>query len=210
MPPTTVRLAEIVDLYDDRLLPWLRLYERAFPPAERVLVASLLAAVKRRRRALDQRLPEGEIMLAVLDGDERFAGLMQYECFSGGAAALWYFAVEPERRGQGLGGLAYRRLLEVLAPLGVDALVFEVEIPDEAPGEAARRLAERRIAFYRRLGARLLRGADHLQTVDDAIPPLPMHVMVQPLRPLDAEESYARARIALGESVSRRGALALE
>jgi ribosomal protein S18 acetylase RimI-like enzyme len=78
-------------------------------------------------------------------------------------AYLWYLAVAPNRRGAGAGSEIYRAVLERL-PAAVEALLIEVEQPCLARGEQERRLAERRILFYERLGARLLQGIDYLQS----------------------------------------------
>lgn len=65
-------------------------------------------------------------------------------------ALLNYFAVEPQRRGQGTGSLCLRLMREALA--GEDCrIIFEVEDPDSAPD---RETALRRIDFYLRSGAR--------------------------------------------------------
>lgn len=67
-----------------------------------------------------------------------------------GAALLNYFAVQPERRGQGVGSRCLELMREALAGKGC-RIIFEVEDPDTAPDREA---ALRRIDFYLRGGAR--------------------------------------------------------
>lgn len=65
-------------------------------------------------------------------------------------ALLNYFAVQPERRGQGTGSRCLELMREALS--GRDCrIIFEVEDPDAAPDPEA---ARRRIEFYLRGGAR--------------------------------------------------------
>lgn len=63
---------------------------------------------------------------------------------------LNYFAVEPECRGQGVGGECLRLMRESLEENG-GRIIFEVEDPETAPDREA---ASRRIDFYLRGGAR--------------------------------------------------------
>ena len=94
------------------------------------------------------------------------------------------------------------------------AVLIEVERPDLAHTEVERVLAERRIAFYRRQGARLLEGVHYVQSVGLHQPPLSMHVMLHPLQSLDAETAFCLARAVFGgaaggESITRVGPLSL-
>jgi ribosomal protein S18 acetylase RimI-like enzyme len=175
---------------DDPLLPaWLELYAAAFPPDERVPAEEHLEVL----RARAQGKPGSARLLAAVDEEDDLVGMARYDLLEDLAAAyLMYLAVVPERRGQGIGGAFYRELLRRLAEEGrpLRALVLEVERPDHAvPGEG-RRDAERRIDFYRRLGARLLEGIEYLQQVPGHAP-VPMHLMVHPLAgTLDPEEAF--------------------
>lgn len=74
-----------------------------------------------------------------------------------GTALLNYFAVQPDRRGRGVGSQCLQLMREALQ--GKDCLIiFEVEDPDTAPDREA---ARRRIGFYLRGGARAT-GVDSL------------------------------------------------
>jgi len=202
-----LRMVEIVDINDDLLLPWLTLYETAFPPAERLLVSTQLQMLK--RRTTDES--GGACMLAVLDGQGSLIGMMQYEVIQQASAAiLRYFAVQPAKRDHGLGSRIYRELWNRLDAAACRALVLEVEIPEEAESEEHRRLAEKRIAFYGRLGARLLRGVHHMQYVGWHQAPIPMHVMVHSREPISAQVAYDIAKAVLDDSTSQVGALSLD
>ncbi len=65
-------------------------------------------------------------------------------------ALLNYFAVQPERRGQGTGSLCLGLMREALKDTDC-RIIFEVEDPETAPDREA---ARRRIDFYLRGGAR--------------------------------------------------------
>ncbi len=76
-----------------------------------------------------------------------------------------YLAIHACHRGQGLGTRLYRSALDVLkldaflCDETLAAVIFDVESPELAPDEENRKLRERRIALYRRLGADYVEGA---------------------------------------------------
>ena len=200
----------IVDLYsleDELLLPWLDLYETAFPAAERLLVSDILRAVQ----AGLEPPPETPRVVAAVTGPGTLVGLALYTlCHAGGAANLVYLATAPEVRNQGYGAWLYRADCRSNAQhAGAQGVVIEVEIPERAETAEGRALAERRIGFYRRLGARLILGIDYLQTVGRHQVPISLHVMVHPFQPMAAEEMLALAQGCFGEAISRSGSLAL-
>jgi GNAT superfamily N-acetyltransferase len=167
-------LSIITSLQDDLLLPWLDLYESAFPLAERVPVSVLL-------RFLKERAAHTHV-LAALDEEDAFAGLAFYTLpleSAGRAAFLWYLATLPQLRGQGLGAWIYRGILARL-PRAVKALFFDVEIPEQAATPEERQLARRRIRFYQRLGARLLNGIRYTMQAAPDRPQLDLRLMVHP------------------------------
>ena len=97
---------------------------------------------------------------------------------------LWYLAVRAEERGQGIGERLYRHILDILDKQGAPALMYEVELPEEAReqgGEDAEQTARRRIAWYRRLNAQCLHGVHYNCGTDWQIP-IPMQPMLHPLR----------------------------
>ena len=180
---------EITDIQDDLLLPWLDLYEQAFPPNEKVYVSEHLAVLK-------ERGPNSadKCLLAALE-NAALAGMARCDITGEPAVGyLIYLAVTEEKRNAGIGRRFYgeivRRVQETQP--SVKAVVLEVERPDQAHSEEGRAFAGRRIRFYQRQGAFLLGGIHYLQEVDNQ-PPVPMHVMVHPLVPMEPEEAYALA-----------------
>jgi hypothetical protein len=82
--------------------------------------------------------------------------------------------------------------------------------PDTVESEGLAALAERRIGFYRRLGARVLTGIEYLQRVGPHQPPVPMHIMVQCAGICAADEVYGWAKGLFGDAVRQVGELGLE
>lgn len=177
---------------DPRYEHWLDIYRRSFPVHEKMKVGELNAAL--RAVSFGQPAP---VLVTVLDGDEAVALLMYEFCVEAPVAVLWYLAVEPSRRSEGIGAWCYRTLVNNLPELepGLQALVYEVEDPDAAAAEQ-KVLARRRIAFYERLGAELLDR-------DAVAANLPMMLMLHPLADLTPETGVALARVALAESMGK-------
>jgi hypothetical protein len=126
------------------------------------------------------------------------------------AACLAYLAVRSDARSQGIGARVYEEIRRQLRGVSCRGLVLEVEIPGRATSADDAQLATRRIQFYQRLGALLLRGVDYTQSVGQHQPPIPMHVMVHPFQPMDGEEAFELARCVYGKWLERAGELALE
>ena len=199
--PDALRVVEIQSSTDSLLLPWLDLYETAFPPVERVLVSRLLEGIG---PGMDSRH-----MLAAVDEQGCLAAIQYYaDVVEAQATFLWYFAVVPALRGQGWGAWLYQALLGRLQA-GERALFFDVESPAEAHSPEEREIAERRIRFYQRQGASVLTGVRYVQQVGAHQPPLPMHLMVHPLQPLSAQEVYEMARRFLPDALNQTGELGL-
>jgi GNAT superfamily N-acetyltransferase len=127
-----------------------------------------------------------------------------------GVACLWYLAIAPQARSAGLGTRFYQEIVRRLEPSAFRAMLFEVEIPAQQAGELGREDARRRIRFYHRQGARLLTGIDYLQYVGPHCPATPMHLMVQPLRPLNPQEAFRLAKLVYQEALEQRGKLAFD
>jgi len=199
-----LHIVELTDPNDDLLLPWLDLYETAFPPAERMLVSFYLRLLRDKQAG---GRPEHHLLAVQRAGV--FVGLAHYVGLAAcNLAWLWMFAVTPEARNHGIGAAIYGEIVRGL-PAGTVAMLIEVERPDLAQTEADRQLAERRITFYRRQGARLLEGVHYVQAVGPHQAPLPMHVMLHPLHPLDAEMAFRCAQAALGDAIAQTGDLSL-
>jgi ribosomal protein S18 acetylase RimI-like enzyme len=191
----------IQDPQENLLLPWLDLYETAFPPNEKILVSTILKSLRNRQN-------RGTHMDAILNGNGLFIGMAMYELPSiHPVAVLWYIAVMPDQRSQGWGSKIYHGILSQINPDIYKALVFEVEIPSETGASTD---AERRIRFYQKNGAKLLTGVHYLQSVGWHQPPTPMHIMVHPLQPLDAETAYELAYRIFGNAMQKTGTVALD
>jgi GNAT superfamily N-acetyltransferase len=197
-------LSLITSIQDDLLLPWLDLYESAFPHAERVPVSVLLGMLKNKT--------EDFHMLAALDEEDAFAGLAFYILpaeAQGRAGFLWYLATRPEQRGQGLGAWMYRGILARL-PRSVEALYYDVEMPELAGTAEEEALARRRIRFYQRLGARVLSGIrDNIQAAPDR-PRLTLHLMVHPRVELAPQAAYRLAATFLANELEVDGEVGYE
>jgi len=197
---------EIVDPNDELLLPWLDLYETSFPPHERILTSGHLRVLQARAAGA----PTDEHLLAAVDGTKELVGMARVLIRPQEVAYLWYLAVNPAARDRGLGSAFYREIARRAEVAGCRALIFEVEIPERAADEAQRRLAQRRIGFYRRLGARLLGGIHYLQSVGWHLPPTPMHIMAHGFSPLEPQEAFRLAQALFGDAVTATGTLTLE
>ncbi len=197
----------IANLHDELFVPWLDLYETAFPPEERLLASAFWKVLA----AKEQGKPLTVELLAALDAGQRLVGMAFSELYpEARLAALWYVAVDPRQRSQGLGSQVYQEIVRRVREAGCRAMLFEVEIPENAPAPEAKTLAERRIAFYRRNGARLLTGIHYLQSVGPHQPLTPMHLMIHPLEPLDPPAALALAQGLFGDLVTPIGPLGIE
>ncbi|MBN2007659.1 MAG: GNAT family N-acetyltransferase [Anaerolineae bacterium] len=208
MSQRPLTLTELTDRKSDLLLPWLDLYETAFPPPLRLLASIFLDIL----RDKEHGRPCFKTLLAALD-EASLVGMAAYEIlrlddFATEICSLWYFAVAPEVRNRGLGTRFYQALL---ARIPSPVILIEVEMPEEAPDVIHRRLDERRIAFYRRQGARRLLGVRYLQTVGPHQPLTPMHLMWHARCPFSPEDAFRIARRLFGgDCVYQTGALTLE
>lgn len=133
----TLSEKHIRDLPPEELAATRRLYESAFPDAERIPWKELL------RLAETMPLDFGAHFL-----DGRFVGLTivyprkDFDWF-------WYFAVEEELRGRGLG---QEILSGLLGKLGGRTLILDMESPEQECENAEQR--RRRHGFYLRNGFR--------------------------------------------------------
>jgi GNAT superfamily N-acetyltransferase len=173
-------LHPITSLHDDYLLPWLDLYETAFPQQERAPVSMQLRGILDAER----REPFRHEAVAALDRCGQMVGMAQWMWFPEDAAAyLGYFAILPAQRSHGLGSLFYRLLFDRIAAQNAGLLAFDVEPPEYQSSPAEVEMARRRIGFYQRLGAGLLRGVDLVWNQ----PAVHQFIMVHPIRSLPVE-----------------------
>ncbi len=208
--PANYQLVEMDGLGDPRLADWLCLYELTFPPEERLLAGELVRLLQNPESC------QTHTMLALMDGEQSLAGLGLWQSLPRlSTAYLWYLAIQPGLRSGGLGSALYQAIARgALHPRNSRVaqhhlLIFEVEMPEEAPDEAGRRLRERRIAFYRRNGARMLKGVHYLETVGPHLPPVPMHLMAQADGPLAPAEVFTAGKGLFGDLLNQTGELSL-
>jgi len=220
MNPEPYTLIEIRGPADPLLLPWLDLYEISFPPAERIPTSRILNGLHEHARGV----PNSRHVLAAVpvssaslipdrlvtdhaQTDQRILALLYTSDPPGSPAGfLWYFAVQPALRGQGLGAQLYRSVLDRLGPQ-VRALFFDVEDPRQMATPAEQELARRRLAFYRRMGARPLDGIEYIQRCAEYLPPLRLLLMVHPVKAVSPVEAYELAKEAMPEAVRQVGEL---
>lgn len=149
-----MRLVEVAALAPAELAAVERIYHDAFP--EELLAPFPDLFVDR--------------MLVLLD-DEGPAGLaLVRDLAETSWTFLRYYAVG--RRGRGTGSAMWRLLTQWLVDAGRTRLIWDVEDPDE-PGLSPASAEEhrRRIAFYERLGGRLLPVREYLPPHDDGHAP---------------------------------------
>ena len=196
---------EIAALEDELLLPWLDLYETAFPPQERVVVSTFLGFLHERAGGGS----EHRHMLCLLDKSGGLVGIAFYtdslEC---PASFLWYLATVPAIRGKGAGAFFFNAILSRLAQTS-QALFWDLECPALCGTEEDRSLAGRRIQFYQRLGAFLLEGIHYTVQANETLPPLTMELMLYPIAPLTPFEAFSLARRIFGDKIRQTGELAL-
>lgn len=145
--------------------------QQSFPPNEQMSMSSILGSISERS--------EGQILQVVLSAsppDGIPVGMIWEERSQEPPyTLLWYLAAV--EKGGGIGTRIYQDLRERTRASGLRAILFEVERPDCTPDPET---AIRRIAWYRRNGARLCRNIEYHQTVGWQ-PPVPMYLMVDTL-----------------------------
>lgn len=133
------------------------LYEQAFPESERRPVAEWQRLMRE-----DDNFHIYRISTPVCD----FCGFISCWLFDG-FSYIEHFAIEPSRRGGGLGGKALVMTFKNLPPKPV---ILEVEPPAEP-------MALRRVMFYRRNGMELLQRTYIQPPYTPGLPPLPLYLM---------------------------------
>jgi GNAT superfamily N-acetyltransferase len=131
------------------------------------------------------------------------------------SVSLWYLAIPRRLRNQGIGTAAMRQITASVRQEGYRAVLFEVEHPDYVEGgtqaeiKRHRALAERRIAFYRRGGAKLATNLTYYQKVGWQ-KPLRMHLMALPLTDdVTNDELFAMLRQAFKDGLQPADSLVL-
>jgi ribosomal protein S18 acetylase RimI-like enzyme len=140
--------------------------------------------------------------------DNEFAGLASYgigETDVGEVLFLWYLATVPALRNHGIGQAVMTEIKRRATENGCVGIVIEVAIPEMAPNRDEARLDFRRIGFYKRQGAKLVREIYYQQGVtvdegDEQPEKLPMHLMIVPTKDLTLDE-YRVIAEAMGAEV---------
>jgi ribosomal protein S18 acetylase RimI-like enzyme len=190
-----------IDRLDHPLIPaWKALYLDAFPPTERMGWKAHF------EKCIPER-PQTHFVLAVT-ADNEFAGLASYgidETDVGEVLFLWYLATVPALRSRGIGQAVMTEIKRRAEESGCVGVVIEVAIPELAPDRDEARLDFRRIGFYKRQGAKLVREIYYQQGVtvdegDEQPEKLPMHLMIIPIKDLTLDE-YRVIAEAMGAEV---------
>jgi hypothetical protein len=207
MPTGQVSFIEITCLEDDLLLPWLDLYEIAFPPEEKILVSKFLTHLKDKEKSKKS----GLVMLAAVQNQKDLVGIACYQVFSKqNVTFLWYLAVASGLRDHGLGAAVYQEVVRRIDLFKCAAMFMEVEIPELCHTPEARHLAVRRIGFYRRQGALKIGGILYLQLVVDHLPPTPMHILVHPFQPISPQTAFDLVSRTTQDAITQTGEITLD
>ncbi len=191
---------EIVSLDDPYYDDWLDLYQSSFPLNEQMRVSdhNRILRLKMRGEASEEKL------MAVLDTQGKLIGMSRYtnepKCK---VVVLWYLAIAPESRNQGVGVKFYTELLNRVRSEWPDAIALILEVQNPAitldPNERA--FARRRIEFYWRNGAHLLGGIYYVQSTGWQ-EPLPMHLMAHSIKhELAPGEAVSLAKCLFGDAL---------
>jgi GNAT superfamily N-acetyltransferase len=156
-----VNLHEIENLNDPQLIPWLDLYQTAFPLTEQIKVSVLIETLQ--RASLGLKSSHIFWIEAEYGNKTGFAGLIWYEIEEKNVVFLWYLAIHEEMRDKGIGSLSYQKILTHLREQGIRVLVFEIEHPEDPKAEPE--LALRRRNFYQRNGARCAVNVHYMQSI---------------------------------------------
>jgi GNAT superfamily N-acetyltransferase len=202
----SISFQPIDSLHHPLFTSWLDLYETAFPPEERILVSAFVEMLQQKEagRTMDVEL------LAAINASHELVGVAFYDIHpQWGLATLWYMAVNSHIRSQGLGSQIYQEIIQRAKAAGCQAMFFEVEIPELAHTPETKALAERRICFYQRNGAKILQVIRYLQSVGWHQPVTPMHIMIHILQPQTPETAFTFAKQIFEDNLQQDGPLSL-
>jgi GNAT superfamily N-acetyltransferase len=197
---------ELTSIEDPYLYQWLDVFELSFEPGEKVLVSSILKVLRKKAKG---ESPEHQLLAGLLP-DGSFGGMSYlYLDDEDHAGILWYMAVTPALRGNGLGAALYELAIQKCRELNYKGVFLEVEIPELQEGQEKRSYAKKRIGFYRHLGVYQLDGVEYWQEVGSHHPPTKMNLMFHPFIPMGADEIYTLAKAIFTDSLSQTGELKL-
>lgn len=167
---TDMDSVRIVSPADSLYAGCLKIYEESFPYEER-----------RSTAGLSEVLGDGRYhFVAFTDGERRLLGFFTYWDFGSGYIYGEHFAVDPSRRGGGIGAA----ILGEVKSLG-HPVILEIEVPHDET-------TLRRKLFYERNGF-IINEFDHVQpSYHSDSSPVPMKIMTWPY--VFSREEYMRFR----------------
>jgi GNAT superfamily N-acetyltransferase len=209
---TEPQLIELTETDSDIARQAFALYEASFPPAERVPVEAMQRSIERWNHTRPENGSMPHFWIAIRD--EQVLGLSSWCYFCKSRLGfLYYLAVDPATRGQGLGAWLLQKTLEHL-PADATAcagapprgLIWEVERPADAAAPAERDLRQRRINFYQRSGSLLLPQLDFLAPpLAPGLQEVPYHVMFLPSASFDGDTASRAFLIDILETILLEG-----
>ena len=198
METLQLTLTEITSTKDPFFFDWLDLYETSFPPNEKMLVSDILKILDKNNA---NNVNDSTHLIALIDTNKNCIGMMLYYTQKTNKTAwLWYMAINPKVQSKGLGTYLYQELVKLLNTYKYKALFLEVEIPDEENFNQAKR----RIHFYEKQGATLIKNIDYIQDIGWHTPPTPLSLMIQCFQPLDDIETFNLAKKMFGDAVTKQ------
>jgi hypothetical protein len=151
---------------DPRFEELVAIYREALPSSERKSSTQLAAMIEK---------PGYVFLVLIVDG--RVVGFAISVCFGRSDACLVeYMAVAADRRGQGLGNLLFKSLVE-MPEVRDGYLLAEVESELAPSDDHLDRVRRKR--FYRRLGCMQVEGLDYLMPAVSSSTPPAMDIMVR-------------------------------
>lgn len=173
-------LRHLLSSDDPAFAATIALYESSFPEDERIA-----------SEIVRDRLPNPLYPLLAIEEEGRFLGFAYLGFFEIDAQSTFvgfmFFAVEPTHRGHGIGAEVYRKVyhysIDACQRLGrtMLGLIYEVERPELAENDQDRNVREHRLAFYERMGGKVLKGIEYVQpSLGEGKNPVPLHLMVHP------------------------------
>jgi ribosomal protein S18 acetylase RimI-like enzyme len=146
----------------------IEIYEAAFPPSELIAID-----------VFSKRVDRGDYQLWVCQQDNRVA-FMAILCqpIVDRFVLLGYIATHPDYRNKGIGSDFFETILPKLQQQS-QSLLLEVENPNDGDDRALR---QRRVNFYRRLGAKTLKNVRYILPALSGGEPTEMILMVAPAR----------------------------
>lgn len=142
------------------------LYEGAFPPSTKIVTPLAIARIERNIYQLFVGYEASQVVFMAM-----FYSLRDSEF-----VLLAYIATHPVYRGQGIGSTFLRQTVDRLQR-DSKYLLLEVKNPDFGDDKALR---QRRVNFYRRIGARMMKGVRFVPPILSSDPPAELILMIAP------------------------------